>query len=183
MTYPISLAFAEFAAGTLLLLSHLPALFAPQKISALLSAFPRSLWTGRLLLVAATVWAAFLVATIDLGEFATMRNSLVFGVAVSGVLTWIFVGDFLAVRALSILLLLAADVLLSAAFLQPETSRLWLVFLAYGWIFAGMFLVGLPWLARDTIAWITKKRARLLAFSCAGALYGIALLVSSFLAS
>ena len=51
-----------------------------------------------------------------------------------------FVDEFLAVRALGILCLLAAEPLLDAAFLRPETSRLLVTVLAYLMIVAGLIL-------------------------------------------
>ena len=92
-------------------------------------------------------------------------------------LTLRYVDEFLAVRALGILLLLAACPLLDAAFLRPETSRLLLVVLAYGWIFAGMFFVGAPHLFRDGLDWLRRGgpgRFRLAALG--GLAYGLAVL-------
>lgn len=181
MNTAFSLSATELSVGLLLILSHLPPLFFPAPTSSALKTFPRSLPVGFLLLASATVWATLLVSSIDLGEFASMRNSLTLGTIAAGILTGIFVQEFLAVRALAILLLLAADILLSAAFLHPETSRLFLVFLAYAWIFLGMFLVGMPWLLRDFFSWITASRSRLFFFSSAGIAYGTALVIASFL--
>jgi hypothetical protein len=177
MTYSFSLFSTGLVIGLLLLVSHLVPLFAPRATRDFLVRFPRSEMWGRILLVLATVWTLWLVLTIDLGEFAHLRNMMAVGVIVLAGLTWKFVDEFLAVRALAILALLAAEVLLCAAFLQPQISRLLLVFLAYAWIFVGLFLVGLPWLMRDFISWVTEKKWRLMAFSLAGIFYGLALVV------
>ena len=75
-------------------------------------------------------------------------NSLLFGVPslialpIGYGLVLRFVGEFLAVRALGILCLLAAEPLLDAAFLRYEPSRLLLTVLAYLLILAGFILGG-----------------------------------------
>ena len=50
-----------------------------------------------------------------------------------------------------ILCLLAAEPLLEAAFLRPETSRLLVTMLAYLMIVVGLFWVTMPYLLRDQI--------------------------------
>jgi hypothetical protein len=89
------------------------------------------------------------------------------------------VEEFLAVRALGMLLLLAAEPLIEAAFLKPQTSRLLLVVLAYAWVLAGLFWVGMPYLLRDQMAWITRTAARWRAACVAGLAWGVALLICS----
>ena len=68
--------------------------------------------------------------------------------------------EFLAVRALGCLLLLVAGVVLQAAFQQPPVSRLLLPALAYAWIIAGLYFVGMPFLMRDAVNWVTASAIR-----------------------
>ena len=49
--------------------------------------------------------------------------------------------------------------------------------LAYVWLTLGLFWVGMPYLLRDQIHWITKNRARFLALTLAGLVYGLVVLV------
>jgi hypothetical protein len=86
-----------------------------------------------------------------------------------------------AVRALGCLMLLASSPLLYAAFMQPQTSRLLLPILAYAWIIAGMYFIGMPFLFRDTVNWLTAKPARWNAAVFSGIGYGTALLVAALL--
>lgn len=181
MTYHLELFPVGLAVGLLLVAGHLPVFLAPGPTANFLRQFPRSLVLGRLLLAVAVAWTLWLVLSIDLGEFAPMRNLLFVGVLVVGVLTWIFLEEFLAVRALAICLLLAAEILLSSAFLQPPVSRLLLVVLAYGWILAGLFWVGLPWLLRDQIDWLVRAPWRLRVAAGAGIAYGLAILLAAAL--
>lgn len=175
MIYPFSLQAVGLAIGLALILTHAFALLAPVPVGRFLRDLPRSRPLGTALLVLGAVWAFWLVATMDLGEFARLRNVLLIGVPVGAVLAWKFVDEFLAVRALGMLALLLADIPLDAAFLRPETSRLLLVTLAYGWILGGLFLVGMPYLLRDLIGWLLRSPTRYRAAAFAGILYGAVL--------
>jgi hypothetical protein len=79
------------------------------------------------------------------------------------------------------LLLLAAEPLLEAAFLKPGAGRLPLVLLAYAWAVAGLFCTGMPYLLRDAIAWLTRPGKRWAVACAAGALYGAALLIAPWI--
>ena len=91
-----------------------------------------------------------------------------------------FVDEFLAVRALGILCLLAAEPLLDAAFLHPEASRLLVTVLAYLMIVAGLFWVTMPYLLREQIHWSTKTSGRWRLLSGLGFAFGAAILVCAF---
>ncbi|MDD5199756.1 MAG: hypothetical protein PHC88_08125 [Terrimicrobiaceae bacterium] len=177
MIYPFPLQFMGLAVGALLILFHAFAIAAPGVVMPFLRAFPRSQTLGTALLLTGTIWAFWLVVTMDLGEFARLRGPMLLAVPIGAALTWKFVDEFLAVRALGILALLAADCLLDAAFLRPEVSRLVLVVLAYAWIFAGLFLVGMPYILRDLIAWLLGTTTRYRQAAIAGILYGVILVI------
>jgi len=72
--------------------------------------------------------------------------------------------------------LLAAEPILSACFLRPEAARLLLVILAYVWLTFGLFWVGMPYLLRDQINWITKSGKRFKAATFTGLVYGLVVL-------
>jgi hypothetical protein len=114
---------------------------------------------------------------MDLGEFAQFRTWLQIGVPIVFILTIFFVDEFLSVRALGIMALLAAEPILSSAFLRPETARLLVVILAYVWLTLGLFWVGMPYLLRDQITWITKTGSRFKAVTVAGLTYAVVVLV------
>lgn len=181
MIYPFSLQLVGLAVGLALILSHAFALVSPAPVGRLLRALPRNRAAGTVLLAIAALWSFWLVQTVDLGEFARLRGILAIGVPVGAVLAWRFLEEFLAVRALGILALLIADIPLDAAFLRPEVSRLFLVSLAYVWILAGLFLVGMPYVLRDIIAWLLSSPSRYRGAAVAGIAYG-ALLVGCALA-
>ncbi len=177
MIYPFSLQLVGLAVGLALILSHAFALLSPAPVGRFLRALPRSRPAGTALLALAAIWSFWLVQTVDLGEFARLRGILAIGVPVGAVLAWRFLEEFLAVRALGILALLIADIPLDAAFLRPEVSRLLLVTLAYAWILVGLFLVGMPYVLRDLIAWLTASPARFRGAALAGIAYGGVLVI------
>ncbi len=170
--YHFSLQSVGLVVGSLLLAGHLYALLRPGPTRAWLTALPRSRTLGRILIALAAVWSFWLAANLDLGEFSGFRRVVEIAVPVLAVLTAIFVEEFLAVRALGILALLAAEPVLSAAFLRPEVTRLLLVVLAYAWIVAGMFWVGKPYLLRDAISWLVRSPGRWRVAMLAGIVYG-----------
>jgi hypothetical protein len=93
-------------------------------------------------------------------------------IIVATFLTFRYVDEFLAVRALGIFLLLLAEPLIEAAFLQPERGRLLLVAWAYVLAVLGMVWVGLPYLLRDQIDWMRKSKSIWSMAALAGVVYG-----------
>src|SRR5260370_9448065 len=110
-------------AGLLLILISVPGLFKPD-LASVAQHFPRSRTAGVVLLTISLVWSFWLVATIEMGEFQAFRRPLLIALPIGYVLVLRFVEEFLAVRALGILCLLAAKPLLDAAFLLYQRSRL-----------------------------------------------------------
>jgi hypothetical protein len=177
MIYPVSLQLIGILVGIVLVAAHVAALAVPGPTQSFLRALPRSRAWGTTLLVVGAVWSFWLVRTMDLGEFQPLRSALTIAVPVGAVLAWLFVDEFLSVRSLGILALLAAEPLLEAAYLRPEVSRLLLVCLAYVWIVAGLFLVGMPYVLRDVIAWLLLEPRRYRSAAAAGVATGVAILV------
>lgn len=115
--------------------------------------FPRSEAAGAVLLALATAWAAWLAGTMNLMEYTRFRPLFVLAAVALGVTSWLYVREFIAVRALGVLLLLGANILLDACFLREDKLRLVVVAYAYLLIVKGMFMVGAPYLLRDAINW------------------------------
>ncbi len=175
MIYSFDLKLVGLVLGAALIVVHGIALIRDGACRKMLSDFPRSRAWGLLLIAIAAAWSLYLVLTMDLGEFSTLRNVMTIGVVAGAVLAAIYVPEFLAVRALGMLALLAAEPVLGAAFLRPELSRLLAVALAYVWILGGLFWVGMPWILRDQIRWVTSSPARFRMVAAAGLAYGIAI--------
>jgi len=180
MIYHFSLQAVGLVAGVILILVSLLALFLP--VENFLPQFPRSRIAGAALLTVDLIWSFWLLATMEMGEFSNFRRPLLIILPIGFFLVLKFVDEFLAVRALGILCLLAAEPLLDAAFLRPETSRLLVTILAYLMIVAGLFWVTMPYLLRDQISWSTRNPGRWRFISGLGFVFGAAILVCAFVA-
>ncbi len=163
------------ALGLGLMVAHAVALLKAPQVTAWLKKFPRNRTIGSVLLTIDLVWALILITSMDLGEFHTMRKlvQIIIPLAYLGMIY--YVEEFLAARALGILLLLAACPVLDAAFLKLPVTRLLIPTLAYVWIILGLFWVGMPYLMRDHIAWASQTTGRWRALCTAGVAYGLAL--------
>lgn len=176
MIYPVSLRMVGIEVGVFLLVLHLLALWRPAETRHWLKEFPRSRAAGTILIIAAGIWSLVLIRTMDLGEFARLRTMMTIAVVAGTFLAWRYMEEFLAVRALGMLALLAAEPLLEAAYLKPDPTRLLIVVLAYAWILLGLFWVGVPWTLRDQIQWLTERMGRYKAAAWGGLVYGVLVL-------
>ena len=172
MIYDLSLRTAGILAGVFLLLVSVPGLMLPAAVRSAAAKLPRSRVAGIVLLTLAFIWSFWLLATMEMGEFSGFRRPLMIALPIGYVLTLRFVNEFLAVRALGILFLLAAEPLLEAAFLRYEPSRLFVTVLAYILIVMGLFWVTLPYLLRDHLAWASRSTGVWLALNALVLIYG-----------
>jgi hypothetical protein len=163
--------------GLALIVSHAWAIRKPAEAQTFLQQFPRSAFWGTVLLTIGFIWSMMIIQHMDMGEFFHLRRWFLIIVPAGFVGVLFYVKEFLAVRALGSLLLLAAGPVLCAAFLQPQVSRLLLPILAYAWIIGGMFLVGMPYLMRDWVQWATSQPSRWRLVSFSGLVYGALLLL------
>jgi hypothetical protein len=177
--YHLSLQTAGTIAGVLLVLFSLPGLIKPS-FANVAQKLPRSHIAGVILLTICLVWTFWLLATIQMGEFSAFRRPLLIALPIGYGLVLRFVGEFLAVRALGILCLLAAEPLLDAAFLRHEPSRLLVTVLAYLLILAGLFWVAIPYVLRDQINWSARSIFRWRFLHVLGLIYGCVILTFAF---
>jgi hypothetical protein len=176
MIYHFSLRHAALIAGAVLILISLPGLVRPHIFQDLAKRLPRSYIAGIILLTVDLAWSFWLLGTMEMGEFAPFRRPLLIGLPIGYVLVLRFVDEFLAVRALGILCLLAAEPLLDAAFLRYEPLRLVLTVFAYLLILAGLFWVTMPYLLREQIDWSARSHMRWRSVHGIVLIYGVALL-------
>ncbi len=115
-----------------------------------------------------------------MGEFSAFRRPLLIALPIGYGLALRFVDEFLAVRALGILCLLAAEPLLDAAFLRYETSRLLITVFAYALIVAGLFWVAIPYVLRDQINWSARSVFRWRCLHAIAFIYGGVILAFAF---
>lgn len=177
----LSLQSIGIVVGVLLIGVHLFALLRQEKILPWLSTVPRSQNVGTVFLTVGFLWAWMVATSMDLGEFAQVRWLAQFCLPVFYVAMLFVANDYLGARAIGIVLLLAACPVLDAAFLKQPSSRLLLSTLAYVWIVAGLFWVGMPFTMRNQIAWLRAKPGRYRALCLAGVVYGVLVLTAALL--
>jgi hypothetical protein len=172
----IPLGWVAIVVGAIYISVHLPGALFPKAFIPFVKQFPRNYPLGIILTLAAGIWFTAITATTDLGELSPYREKLVFIWIVATILTVIFVPSFLAVRGLSMLMLLGTCVILDAAFLLDTPARLIMTCLAYVWAILGIIWVCSPYLFRDAVNICLKDeyRCRLLAWP--GAIFGLALI-------
>jgi hypothetical protein len=179
MIYHLSLQTAGIVAGVCLILMSLLGLLKPD-LASVAQRFPRSHVAGVVLLTICLAWTFWLLATIQMGEFSAFRRPLLIALPIGYFLAIRFVDEFLAVRALGIFCLLAAEPLLDAAFLRYETSRLLVTVFAYLLIVAGLFWVAIPYVLRTQINWSTRSLLRWRFLHAIAFIYGCVILTFAF---
>ncbi len=176
MDYPLTLEVAVFLVGAFLLLSHLLAVFRADGARSFVDRFPRSSGWGALLFTIAVAWFLAVVVYGDLGEMTEWRPKIVVGSVAAYAIMMRWQPEFLAIRAMGMLALLAANPLLQAAFLRPEVSRLALVGLVYVWITLGLFAIGMPYKFRRVASMLIQDPRLWRMASWSGVVYGAVLI-------
>ena len=141
----------------------LPQLFGllrPAAFAAAARKFPRSEPWGFALMALGTTWFLINVNNEAISDFAAYKKLMLIGFAAVGLLTCIFVRDFLAVRGLAIVLLLLAKLMLDTARWHDSQWRLVIAIWAYVWVITGMWFTVSPWRLRDMIQWMTANEER-----------------------
>jgi len=157
--------------------SHVFALAKPDLVKPWLKAFPRNEKIGTVLVIIAFAWTFVIWSCMDLGEFFKIEKPVQLILVAGCVGVIVYVKEFLAVRSLGFLMILAAAPILDSAFLKEPQTRLLIVALAYAIALKGMFWVGMPYLMRDQINWVLAKDSRYKIGAIAGAVYGFVVLV------
>lgn len=179
--YGLDLQTVGIVVGAVLLLSHLIALLREKQVLPWLKKLPRNQAFGIALMTLNFFWVFVIWTEMDLGEFYRFERAVQI-VILAGYLGVIFmVTEFIAVRAIGMFLILLAAPVLDAAFLKNPDTRLLLVLLAYVGAVVGMFFVGMPYLLRDAIDWVSANAKRWRSAALAGAVYGALLLTCALL--
>lgn len=148
--------------GGLFCLPQIYALANPKGFADRARKFPRNVPLGCLLMAIGTLWFLYNLGQESISDFAKYKTLMLVGFGAVGLLTCLYVRDFLAVRGLAILLLMVAWFTLKTARGNYDTAwRLVLVLWAYLWVLAGMWLTISPWRLRDYIQWATATERRI----------------------
>ena len=127
----------------------------PVEAGAALRKFPRSEGWGYILMAIGATWFLYRLNQEAIAEFAAYKTYMLLGFGGVALAACFFVPDFLAVRGLSITMLMLSGFVLSKTRFVDTPWRLVLVIIAYMWIVAAMWWMISPWRFRDLIQWTT----------------------------
>ena len=167
--------------GLWLIVSHAIALAKPGIVQPFLKRYPRNENLGAVLIIIAFAWAFIYWSCMDLGEFFTIEKPVQLVIIAVCVGVLVYVKEFLAVRALGFLMILAAAPILKSAFLKEPETRLLIVAFAYVIAVKGMFYVGMPYLLRDQISWVLAKKPRYTVGFAGGLGFGVLVLACALM--
>ena len=147
--------------GAALAIPQVWALMKPVEAGVALRKFPRSEGWGYLLMAIGAGWFLYRLNQEAIAEFATYKPYMLIGFGGVAVAACFFVTDYLAVRGMSITMLMLCAYVLSKTRFVETPWRLVLVVAAYIWIIAAMWWMISPWRLRDLIQWATATPERL----------------------
>jgi len=140
---------------------NLYALLQPAAFTNSARKFARSQAWGFFLMPLGTLWFLFNLNNESISDFAAYKNLMLLGFGAVGMGTCFFVRDYLAVRGLSVVLLLLAWFTLNYARWSNSPWHILVSAWCYVWIIAGMWFTISPWRLRDYLQWLTATPARL----------------------
>jgi hypothetical protein len=137
------------------------------RISSAAKALPRSKQAAWLFFGAGAAWFLFRLSRVGESDliFFQEPRPLMIGFGVLAVLAFIYTPDFLAVRGLCVLMILAGEPLLYAAYMEwSHPQRLLMVSAVYAGLIIALYLAAAPYRLRDFFEWLfgSTGRARLL---------------------
>lgn len=149
--------------------------------TASLKAFPRSQRAAYIFFGAGAAWFLYAVWHLSPADFGDYRAYLFVAFAAIAVLSFKCAPDFLAVRGLCALMLMAASPLLNAAYMEyDKPQRLLMVTGVYIGIALAIWLGAQPWRMRDFLGWLLARPSRTRALGGVLAGYGLLLAVVAF---
>jgi hypothetical protein len=148
------------------------ALTKPAQFTAAARKLPRNVPVGIALMLLGTAWFLWIVNQEPIADFSSFKPYMMTAFAAIGVLTCIFVQDFLAARGLAVVLLLLGKLMLdtgrphlpTAIFQAQQGESSWVLVIqtwAYILIVAGMWFTITPWKLRDLIEFATATQNRI----------------------
>jgi len=134
----------------------------PAQLAAAARKFPRNYPLGIVLMLLATGWFVWNVNNEPIADFSAYKSAMLIGFAAVGVGACIFVRDFLAVRALAVLFLLLAKLMVDTG--RPHLSESPFVLVIQTWAYvlvvAGIWFTVTPWKLRDLLEFTTANETR-----------------------
>ncbi len=134
----------------------------PAQLAAAVKKFPRNLPLGIALMLLGTAWFLWIVNAEPIADFSAYKPMMMIAFAAVGILSCIFVQDFLAVRGLAVVLLLLGKLMVDTGRPHLGESPFVVVIQAWAYVFVvlGIWFTITPWKLRDILAWATASEAR-----------------------
>lgn len=153
------------------------------RVADILKALPRSPRAAWVFFGGGAAWFIWRISHLgesDLIFFQTPHIlMIVFGLL--AVLAFIYTPDFLAVRGLCVLMLLVAEPLLYAAYMEwTHPQRLLMVTAVYVGLALALYLAASPYRLRDFFGWLFQVPARSRLLGAILVFYGLATAVAAF---
>ena len=181
----MSLSLLAILLGAGMSLPQIYGIASPGKFAAAARRFPRNLGVGVVLMLLGTAWFAWNVYSEPVADFSVFKPYMIGGFIAVGVLSCIYVRDFLAVRGLAVVALLLAKLMVDTG--RPHLGQspwvLLIQYWAYALVVLGIWFTITPWRLRDLLIWATETKARILVacvIRLAFALFVIALGLTAF---
>jgi hypothetical protein len=139
------------------------ALTQPAKFTAAARKLPRNVPVGIALMLLGTAWFLWIVNQEPIADFSAYKPVMMVAFAAVGLLTCVFVQDFLAARGLAVVLMLLGKLMVDTG--RPHLGASpWVLVIqvwAYVLIIAGMWFTITPWKLRDLITFATATDNRM----------------------
>jgi hypothetical protein len=139
------------------------ALTKPTEFTATARRLPRNVPVGVALMLLSTAWFLWIVNAEPIADFSAYKPAMMIAFAAVGVLTCVFVQDFLAARGLAVVLLLLGKLMVDTG--RPHLDQSWFVLVIQTWayvlIVTGIWFTVTPWKLRDLIEYATATENRI----------------------
>jgi len=134
----------------------------PAQLAAAVKKFPRNLPLGIALMLLGTAWFLWIVNREPIADFSAYKPMMMIAFAAVGILSCVFVQDFLAVRGLAVVLLLLGKLMVDTGRPHLGESPFVEVIQAWAYVFVvlGIWFTITPWKLRDILDWATATEAR-----------------------
>jgi len=177
----VSLTLAILLPGLLLMAIGLPLALLHAGVIAALRGFPRSSAVANVLFGGGALGFLYNVWHLSPADFGDYRAILFIAFAAIAVMAFKCIPDFLAVRGLSILVLLAASPLLMAGYMNYDHPLIYFqkAFVYICVVFA-IWLGAQPWRMRDFFEWLFARPQRTRAVGGTLAAYGLLLALIAY---
>ncbi|MDR0351753.1 MAG: hypothetical protein LBH49_03910 [Puniceicoccales bacterium] len=169
---------AELSVGLLLIFCGIFLIIKPLICERKCKIFMRSRLANWLAFGAAVSWFLWHITRLSEADFGQYKW-IFFGFFLSvAVVVTLMIRDFLCIRGMAVLVLLASNELLAAAYMCEQKSRLFMVSFVYLAISVAIYLGIVPYKFRDFIEWLFKGKILPRLFGLLMLLYGIIVLSS-----